>query len=144
MLSIINLVKFLDFKILNEKHYKYSVAQCASNNNRQIGLVLTHFSFFFFRQKLYQSGHFPFKDSNWQKFQYYLGTIAKSGTYISRQYDLYWENSFKKLFRYPNSWNRLHLIIYHIPIKKYRWIIHKIGKTLHVLEFRLYVYIFIK
>ena len=137
----------MDFKILNEKHYKYIInIQCPVCQQQQSSnwVGFDPLFFFFFRQKLYQSGHFPFKDSNRQKFQYYLGTIAKSGTYISRQYDLYWENSIKKLFRYPNSWNRLHLIIYHIPIKKYQWIIHKIGKTLHVLEFRLYVYIFIK
>ena len=140
MLSVINLVKFLDFKILNEKHYKYitniQLPSVLATTIVKLGWFWPTF-LFFFRQKLYQSGHFPFKDSNRQKFQYYLGTIAKSGTYISRQYDLYWENSIKKLFRYPNSWNRLHLIIYHIPIKKYQWIIHKIGKTSHVLEFRL-------
>ena len=73
MLSIINLVKFLDFKILNEKHYKYSVAQCASNNNRQIGLVLTHFSFFF-------------SDKNCTKV-----VISHSKIQIDKSFNITWE-----------------------------------------------------
>ena len=65
-----------------QNHHKiYSVAQCGKQQQLSNWVDFDPL-FLFFRQKYYQSGHFPFKDSNRQKFQYYLGTIAKSGTYI--------------------------------------------------------------